>query len=194
MRFDAPRHVCWTQTWNADHPGIGLEHVVVTAGAADSSLIAIDEDGEPFRLTYRLSWDSRGSLRRAELRTLKGSEHRRLLLTVDDAGQWTDHRGERLHRLDGCVDIDIWPTPLTNSFPIWRSSLSIGERREFRMAWVSAPSLALEAKPQAYTRLDDRLFLFESLDQTGFQASLRVDEDGFVVDYPGLFRRVPPAR
>lgn len=190
MSFDTPRHVCWAPTWNADHRGVGLEHVVVTTGAADSSLVAIDADGAPFRLTYRLSWDTRGSLRRAELRTLKGGEHRRLLLTVDEAGGWTDHRGERLRALDGCVDIDIWPTPLTNSFPVWRSSLPIGERREFRMAWVSAPTLTVEPKAQAYTRQDDRLFLFESLDETGFTAGLSLDEDGFVIDYPGLFRRV----
>ncbi|NUZ05796.1 putative glycolipid-binding domain-containing protein [Piscinibacter koreensis] len=189
MRFDTLRHVCWTPIWNADHSGIGLEHVVLTTGSADSTLLAIDEDGEPFRLTYRLAWDHHGLLRRAELRTHKGAEQRRLLLRVD-AGRWTDHRGEPLHGLDGCTDIDIWPTPLTNSFPIWRSALQIGERREFRMAWVAAPGLTVEARAQAYTRQEEHLFVFESLDETGFKASLAVDNDGLVVDYPGLFRRV----
>jgi uncharacterized protein len=58
------------------------------------------------------------------------------------------------------------------------------------MAWVSAPDLTVVAKPQAYTRLEERLYLFESLDGTGFKATLPVDEYGLVIDYPELFVRV----
>ena len=58
------------------------------------------------------------------------------------------------------------------------------------MAWVSAPDLTVVAKPQAYTRLQERIYLFESLDETGFKATLPVDDDGFVTDYPELFRRI----
>ena len=88
------------------------------------------------------------------------------------------------------MDIDIWPTPFTNSFPIRRVPLEVGERREFRMAWVFAPDLTVSPQPQAYTQLADRLYLFESLVGSGFSAELPVDEDGIVLDYPGLFRRV----
>jgi len=185
--------LCWVPVWNAKHPGIGLEHARVTAGQADSSLLAVDEDGMPFRLHYQLQWDSGHVLRHAELTASKESQTRRLSMRIDGAGRWTDGDGKHLAHLDGCVDIDIWPTPLTNSFPLWRSQLRVGERQEFRMAWVSAPGLTVEARAQAYTRLADRLYLFESLDETGFSAELPVDDDGFVVDYPGLFRRVAVA-
>lgn len=189
-----PRVLCWVPTWNPDFPGIGLEHVEVGAGHADSVLMAVDEDREPFRLTYRLRWDERGLLRRADLETRKDGRTRSLQLRVDDAGQWRGKDDEHLGHLDDCVDIDIWPTPLTNSLPIWRSGLRIGERREFRMAWVSAPSLTVEAKAQAYTRVEDRLYLFESLDGSGFTAALPVDGDGVILDYPELFRRVAIGR
>jgi hypothetical protein len=58
------------------------------------------------------------------------------------------------------------------------------------MAWVFAPDLTVSPQPQAYTQLADRLYLFESLVGSGFSAELPVDEDGIVLDYPGLFRRV----
>jgi hypothetical protein len=45
--------------------------------------------------------------------------------------------------------------------------------------------------PQAYTRLADQRYRYESLDGSGFSAELAVDADGLVLDYPGLFRRVP---
>ena len=184
----APRTVCWVPIWS--HNGLGLEHVLVVGNTADSSLLAFDEDGEPFRLAYRLRWDDAGLLQQAALEASKNLQVRSLSLQTDGRGRWRNSLGEHLSHLDGCIDIDIWPTPLTNSFPIWRSQLKIGQRQEYRMAWVSAPDLQVVAKSQAYTRLEDRLYLFESLDGTGFKATLPVDQDGFVTDYPELFRRV----
>lgn len=60
-----------------------------------------------------------------------------LSLRTDNSGRWSLADGTTRPDLDGCLDIDIWPTPFTNSFPIHREALSIGERRTFRMAWVS---------------------------------------------------------
>jgi hypothetical protein len=111
-------------------------------------------------------------------------------LQTDGEGRWRDGIGQRLAELDGCLDIDIWPTPFTNSFPIRRRPIAVGERQEFRMAWVFGPDLTIRPQPQGYTRLAERLYLFESLDGSGFKAELPVDEDGIVLDYPGLFQRV----
>ena len=68
--------------------------------------------------------------------------------------------------------------------------MAVGERRQFHMAWIFAPDLTVHPQPQAYTRLADRLYLFENLDGSGFRTELPVDEAGIVVDYPDLFRRV----
>ena len=170
--------------------GSDWSHVLVAGNVADSSLLAFDDDGDPFRLAYRLRWDDAGLLQHAELEAAKGIQIRSLSLHTDGHGRWRNGHGEHLTHLDGCIDIDIWPTPLTNSLPIWRSHLKIGQREEYQMAWVSAPELEVVAKTQAYTRLADRLYLFESLDETRFKAALPVDQDGFVTDYPKLFRRI----
>ncbi|MBC7842469.1 MAG: putative glycolipid-binding domain-containing protein [Gemmatimonadaceae bacterium] len=190
MRSQQTRTVCWSPTWSAGFENIGLEHVVLAPRSADSVLLACDESGVPFRLTYLLRWDAAGCIRTADFHSRHGLQEKRLLLRSDGSGHWTTGDGHALAGLKGCIDIDIWPTPLTNSLPIWRSQLRIGERREFRMAWIAAPDLTVEAKQQAYTRLRDRLYLFESLDDSGFQATLDVDEDDIVLDYPGLFRRL----
>jgi hypothetical protein len=50
--------------------------------------------------------------------------------------------------------------------------------------------LTVKPQAQAYTRVRDRLYLFENLDGSGFTAELPVDKDGLVLDYPELFRRV----
>jgi hypothetical protein len=43
---------------------------------------------------------------------------------------------------------------------------------------------------QRYTRTGERHYLFEEV-SSGFAAELAIDEDGLVLDYPGLCRRMP---
>ena len=135
MPMSRSRTVCWTPTWNKAHEGVGLEHLLLDQGAADSVVLAVDEERGPFRLTYHLAWDHAWRLREAEL----------------------------------VVAID-------------RSTQSL------------SPDLRVQPQPQAYTRLGERLYLFQNLDGSGFSAELPVDEDGIVLDYPALFRRVTPNR
>ncbi|MEA3167022.1 MAG: uncharacterized protein QOJ26_1906, partial [Thermoplasmata archaeon] len=55
--------------------------------------------------------------------------------------------------------------------------------------YVDLPSLAVKPDLQRYTRLSERRYLFES-PASGFARDIDVDDDGLVVTYPGLFRRV----
>jgi hypothetical protein len=184
------RAICWTPIWNESRAGAGLEHLLLADGVADSVALAFDDDGHPFRLTYRLTWDASWRLRDADLVVLTERFSRSLSLHADGQGRWRHGDGRVIPELDGCADIDIWPTPVTNTFPIRREQMAVGERRQLVVAWVSAPELTVQPVPQAYARLADRHYLFENLDGSGFRAELPVDEDGIVLDYPGLFRRV----
>ncbi len=60
------RTICWTPIWNKSLEGVGLEHLLLTECAADSVVLAIDDERGPFRLTYRLNWDESWRLRDAE--------------------------------------------------------------------------------------------------------------------------------
>ncbi len=191
MTTAAVRTLCWTPIWNKRLEGVGLEHLLLTERTADSVVLAIDDEHGPFRPTYRLNWDKSWRLRDAELVLTTERSTQALRLHSDGQGYWRDGADRALDALDGCMDIDIWPTPFTNTFPIRREPMALRERREFLMAWVFAPDLTVRPQPQAYTRLADRLYLFESLDGSNFQAELPVDEDGIVLDYLDLFRRVP---
>lgn len=187
------RALCWKPLWNPQRIGLGLEHLLLSPRSARSALTAFHEDGEPFTLTYRMDWDDRWQLHWADLVVERAAGRRTLTLRTDGQGNWRDGQGAALPELAGCRDIDIWPTPFTNSFPLLRSRLAISERREFHMAWVSAPDLTVKSQPQAYTRLSERRYRFENLDGSGFTTEITVDEDGLVVDYPGFFQRVPAA-
>jgi hypothetical protein len=105
-------------------------------------------------------------------------------------GEWFDAQVEELPELKGCIDIDFEMTPFTNTLPIRRAPLAIGETRRFRMAYIPADTLEPYPVDQIYTRLGERLYRFETADGS-FTADISVDEDGLITDYPGLFERVP---
>ncbi len=68
-----------------------------------------------------------------------------------------------------------------------------GGRCAIDVAWVLLPALTIQAKPQEYTLLErggrGSRWRFRALD-SDFVAELAVDDDGLVLDYPGIARRV----
>ena len=112
-----------------------------------------------------------------------------LWLARDPAGRWGEMNGVYRHELDGCTDLDLVSTPFTNTLPIRRLGLDVGQQADVRVAWVDHDSLQVAPLRQRYTRLGEQRWRYESL-ETGFDVELDVDEHGLVLDYPGEFRRI----
>jgi hypothetical protein len=162
--------------------GHGMERAWVTVGPdgvfADSDLLTPENVHAHFRIRCDPQWCTR----HVEV-TVLGGEHRVLRLEADGEGHW-DGRPE----LDGCLDVDIYPSPLTNSLPIRR----VGGDFETTAAWVQIPELTVEPLHQRYTRLEGgNRWRYEALG-SGFVTEFEVDADGLVFDYPQLARRLRP--
>jgi len=167
----------------------GIEHCEIRLDGDHyivEGLVIGENEGGLFGLDYRLVLDRAWRLREAGLRTAAG---RTLQLTSDGAGLWTVN-GHAEAALARCVDIDIEATPFTNTLPIRRLAPAAGRAEAIDVAYVSVPSLSVEPRPQRYTAIEPgSRYRFESLD-FDFAADLAVDENGLVLDYPGLFRRL----
>ena len=87
------------------------------------------------------------------------------------------------------MDVDLWPTPFTNSLPVRRLRLSEGVAAEIRVIYVEAPDLSVSVKAQRYTRQGGGLYRFES-PEDGFTSEIQLDEQDLVRVYPGLFERI----
>ena len=79
--------------------------------------------------------------------------------------------------------------------PVRRHDFLRDGPRDFTMAWVSVPDLAVHGEGQRYTFVRDEpdgaaLVRFDSLDGS-FTADILFDADGFVLAYPGIARRLP---
>ena len=179
------RIVRWT-----DWDGKGLEHLSVAddeTRIAARSLVIGERDGHRFGLSYQLTLDPRWRVREVSMQIVDGPA---LHLVSDGHGRWSGADGMELAGLSGCIDVDIAATPFTNTLPIRRLDLAVGETGTIKVAYVSVPDLAVKAVEQRYTRLGEKRFRYEGL-STGFSVEIEVDGDGIVGDYPGVFRRAP---
>lgn len=178
--------------------GRGLEHLRLSVEPgvvrADSLIIAVDDAGRPFRARYVVECDEDWKVRRARIEVL-GEPVRVLDLRVDGGGHWTDASTGAALALDGCVDIDVYPSPFTNTLPIRRrfADAAVGRPVAIEVAWVVLPELTIQPARQEYTLLErgsaGSRWRFRGLD-SDFTAELPADRDGLVLDYPGIARRV----
>lgn len=138
------------------------------------------------RLDYEIECDMHWSTRDVTVRGQIGESPVSLLLSRDSDGMWCAN-GVAQPSVQGCIDVDLGFSPSTNLLPIRRLKLAIGARADVRAAWVRFPELALEVLEQSYTRLTELTYRYESAGGE-FVRELVVNADGFVVDYPGLWR------
>jgi hypothetical protein len=157
----------------------------------------------PFRVDYRLAAPEFVT-RQLELTAMTEGWRRRLVLRHDGSGGWeteVEDTGEilggawdgSLPDLSQASDIDIENSPLTNTMPILRHGFQREGSGDFLMAFVTMPSLRIEASPQRYEHLrtsdDGSVVRFISRDGD-FKADLELDADGLLTFYPRLARRV----
>lgn len=195
--------------WAKDDP-FGAEFV--DASLAENTLsaigVAVGSAPVPYRLDYVLETAADFVTTRLLVASHGKSWRRTLDLRRARTGEWTalvsahgnvamPPPGADTTPLVGAVDVDLGLSPLTNTMPVLRDGLlDRAGSADFLMAWVSVPDLAVTPEPQRYTVLEpgrngERRVGFESLDGD-FTATLIYDDRGFVVDYPGIARRITP--
>ena len=63
--------------------------------------------------------------------------------------------GKPTRHLDGCLDVDLEASAMTNALPVRRMGLRVGAREAAPAAYVRAVGLAAERLEQAYARTAD---------------------------------------
>jgi hypothetical protein len=173
-------HLVRWSTWDHEHletTSIRWENEGYTVNGA------VGRERVEYVLRLSASWQVRQFILFRDL------EEPDLWLATDGAGRWGEMNGAHRTELDGCYDIDLACTPFTNTLPIRRLPLLEGHTAEIPVVFVDPETLDVRPVMQRYTRLHDRSWQCENMDN-GFTVLLEVDEHGLVHDYPGEFRRV----
>ena len=146
------------------------------------------EDAEAWVVTYLIELDPAWATRSARITARTAAGWRETFLESDGAGHWLIDAKAAPH-LDGCMDVDLESSAMTNALPVHRMNLRIGEAADAPAAYVRAVGLTAERLEQAYLRIADqdaRQQYDYSAPAFGFTARLRYDDSGLVADYPGI--------
>jgi hypothetical protein len=185
-----PSSACWTH--HGLRSGFEVAYFTIEEGTtrADGTTTGL-QDNDTWIVSYSLLVDElwRTRAARVKSRTAMGQTER--LLESDGNGNWSVD-GTPSTDLDGCFDIDLESSALTNALPVHRLHLEVGERAEAPAAYVRASSLKVDRLEQSYCRVQDAAdrcqFDYEA-PAFDFRCRLEYDHRGLVVTYPGIASR-----
>jgi hypothetical protein len=158
--------------------------------AVDGTTAAV-EDAQTWVVSYSIRLDAAFLTRSARITGRTTAGPRQTVLEADGAGGWLVDGGPAPH-LDGCLDVDLESSAVTNTLPVHRLGLAAGGSADAPAAYVRALDLGVDRLEQTYRRIAD-----EGVQQRydyaapafGFTSRLVYDESGLLLDYPGIARR-----
>ena len=146
------------------------------------------QDGAAWVVSYEIELNQLWNTRRVRItsKTALGSVEQ--YAESDGDGRWLVDGDEAAH-LDGCLDIDLEASAMTNALPVHRLSLAAGEKAAAPAAYVRLTKGNIERLDQFYTRLDDqedRTSFDYQAPVFDFRCRLTYDRAGLVLEYPGI--------
>ncbi|MCA1707701.1 MAG: putative glycolipid-binding domain-containing protein [Actinobacteria bacterium] len=184
-----------TAAWRHRQARQGFESVFVRADGPgyrfDGHTAAVEDDAV-WVVRYSISVDERWLTRSARIWGWSPTGERETQLDADGSGHW-DVLGTRVPELDGCLDVDLESSVLTNTMPVHRLDLRVGQSAPAPAAYMRALDLGVERLEQEYERADDdgdnRSYEYHA-PTLGFRCRLVYDPCGLALEYPGIATRV----
>ena len=151
-------------------------------------------DEQAYSAAYSLATGDNGVISRVSVRAVNADGERQVTLNRSEEGIWLVDHGQGAERtpFDGAVDVDVAACVLFNAIPVRRLGLhrQAGEHH-LPVVYVRLPDLSVRLVRQTYLAAggggQPRTVSFR---HDEFTAELTVDDNGLVVDYPGLAHRV----
>lgn len=163
------------------------EHVMLTHArgySAAGTIVGLAE-GAAVNVSYRIDLDVQWNVRCVHVRRAG----RPAFHFLRDLNGWRDAHGETMPRFSTCREVDLNLTPFTNTIPIRRLHPAPGTAVDITVMYFDLLDWSVMPASQRYTYNGQNKYQFESL-ETGFAATITVDDEGIVTDYPGLWRRL----
>lgn len=166
----------------------GLEQCTINtlpSGYIVTSKVEGEIDSQPFNVEYTIEINLQWEVTFVKIVSLPDDQT--LLELYKKRQQWIDQHNKKLQRFSSCKDIDIAITPFTNTLPIRRLTFAPQQKHAITVIYIDFPFGSIKPMKQWYTQLTERTYKYE--DETGYTNTITVDEQGFVVDYPHLFKQ-----
>ncbi len=182
-------------TWHAhDVPRMESARVQLSGDRikAYGRIVAAATSAHPaFSASYDLVTDEVGGTKRLSLTVTLAERERQLSIARDEENMWLvqDHSGQTSRSaFDGALDVDVILSPFFNTLPIRRTGIyrNVGESVTLPVVYVRVPDLSVDVATMSYHSVAEGIKVHSPVAET----TLTVDQDGFLLDYPGLAERI----
>ena len=186
-----PRTAAWQHRQARDGFEVAYFEVLEVGYRVVGSTAAA-EAGSTWVVGYDIELDRHWHTGRASITCRSARGVSETVLDTDGHGHWRID-GVTAPDLDGCLDVDLESSALTNAFPVHRLELGMDQRAAAPAAYVHVDGLAVDRLEQSYIRLNDGTrgqrynYAAPIFD---FSCQLAYDESGLVVEYPGIAVRI----
>jgi hypothetical protein len=154
----------------------------------DGAAVFRHTDGRPARLDYRVFCDKAWHTKWGRVRGWIGDVAIDFAIGRNPRGDWTLN-DEVVPELGHCIDLDLGFTPATNLVQLRRVHLDKGESAKVAAVWVDLDGDSLSALVQHYERKGNGDYAYHA-PRFDYKDTLKVDAEGFVTHYPGLWELV----
>ena len=181
-------------TWRAhDLPRMESVRVQLSGNRikAYGRIVAAATPSHPaFSASYDLVTDEGGATKRLSLTVTLAERERQLSIARDEENMWMvqDHSNQtKRSEFEGALDVDVVFSPLFNALPIRRTGVyKTAGSISLPVVYVRLPDLSVELETITYSNSDAGFKLHSPVANT----TITVDDDGFILDYPGLATRI----
>ncbi len=185
-----PATACWQHLEARSGFEVAYFRGLEDGWAVDGTTAAV-EDAQTWVVTYSIRLDAAWVTQSARIAARSVAGSRETFLTADGTGGWLVN-GDPAPDLDGCLDVDLESSAMTNTLPVHRLGLAAGGQADAPAAYVRALDLSVGRLAQTYRRVANQ-GAHQRYDYAapafGFTSRLVYDESGLVLDYPGIARR-----
>ncbi len=151
---------------------------------------AATADREAFSASYDLVTNDAGVTKRLSLHLVRAGGDAQISITRDGEDTWLVQSARGMERNDfgGAHDVDLALSPFFNALPIRRLGLGKPAAAPVAVpvAYLYLPTGEVKSATLQYTPGDDGVGVVSPVADT----TLTVDDNGFVINYPGLAERV----
>lgn len=155
-------------------------HIVTSRiiGCLKDQLYSVD-----YHLTIDINWNILEFSIESEVNTVKNR-----LTGKKQQDNW-EINGNINPDFKGFQYIDISLTPFTNTLPVNKLKLPENRAQEIEVIYIDVLNHQIRPAQQRYTRTSSDRYLYENI-QSDFKAEIVVDENGLVIQYPELFKKI----
>jgi uncharacterized protein len=185
MAMDKKRMIVWQAlSW----PSTVIHTHTVGDGIHGHGLAVGKTDGDiPFAIEYDLALTADWDIKEGSIKSLLDD---RFIKLVHKGNQWYDGADHHLVEFDGVDLVDISISPFTNTLPIRRLKFEGNQPQVVDIIYFDENKFSLRRVKQIYSQVGELTYQYRDTEIPDFVSDIMVDNDGLVIDFPGIFRRV----